>query len=218
MRTEESKIINVLLLGATGTAGSALAKRLAENPDCHVTLFARHTNTIRTDAPNVTVISGDAVKTEELTAAVQGQDVVYSAISGEQLPVIAKNLVTVMSACKVERLIFMGAVGIYNEIPKETGGEQYNVDSEPEQVPNRQAVDSIEASDLNYTILRPGFLQNGDEDDYVLTVKGEPAKGYVTTLPSVVKLAVELIYDENLYSRESVGITRDMLVEVALGI
>lgn len=32
-------MVNVLLLGATGTAGRALAKRLMNTLDCHVTLF-----------------------------------------------------------------------------------------------------------------------------------------------------------------------------------
>lgn len=200
---------NVLLLGATGTAGSALAKKLMADTDCHVTLFARHMDGVEISQDNVTVMSGDAAKISDLKAAVEGQDVVYSAISGDYLPAIAKNLVTVMSDCGVKRLIFMGAVGIYNELTVGNGAE-YNVDNEPAQVPNRQAVDVIEASDLNYTILRPGFLQDGGENDFVLTVKGEPAKGYITTIPSVIKLAMQLIQDETLYSRESVSITKDM--------
>lgn len=40
-------------------------------------------------------------------------------------------------------------------------------------------------------------------------VKEEPEKGYITTIPSLVKLAVQLITDENLCVRESVSITRD---------
>ena len=199
-------MLNVLLLGATGTAGSALAEKLMADTDCHVTLFARHIDGVKAEQGNVTVISGDAAKASDLKGAMEGQDVVYSAISGEQLPAIAENLVNVMSECGVKRLIFMGAVGIYNELPIGNGAE-YNVDNEPPQVPNRKAVD---ASSLNYTILRPGFLQDGDEDDFVLTLKGEAAKGYVTTIPSVIKLAVSLIHDETLYARESVSITKDM--------
>ncbi len=44
----------------------------------------------------------------------------------------------------------------------------------------------------------------------VLT-KGEQVKGYVSTIPSVVGLAVRLIHDDTLYVRQSVSITRDML-------
>lgn len=102
----------------------------------------------------------------------------------------------------------MGAVGIYNEIPAEIDGED-NLDNEPAQIPNREAVDIIEASNLNYTILRPGYLQEGAKEDYVLTLKGEPAKGYITTIPSLVEFAVSIIQDEKMFVKENVSITKD---------
>lgn len=199
---------HVLLLGATGTAGSAITKKLLSDTECHVTLFARHAEDMFSDSPRTTVVNGDAEQIENLKEAMQGQEVVYCAISGEALPQIAENIVAAMGECGVKRLIFMGAVGIYNEIPDEMDGED-NLDNEPAQLPNRQAVDIVEASDLNYTVLRPGYLKEGGENDFVLSAKGEPAKGYITTIPSLVKLAVQLISDETLYARESVSITRD---------
>lgn len=201
--------MNVLLLGATGTAGSAIAKKLLETTDHKVTLFARHAKEAGISHPNAVSVNGDAVKKEDLRAALQGQDVVYCAISGDQLPAVAKNLVMLMEELNMKRLIFMGAVGIYNELPKGLGA-QYNVDSEASQVPNLEAVEVIEKSGLDHTVLRPGFLQGGAAEDYVLTMKGEAPKGYITTIPSVVELAVKLIQDKNLYVRESVAITRDM--------
>lgn len=203
---------HVLLLGATGTAGSAITKKLLSDTECHVTLFARHAEDMFSDSPRTTVVNGDAEHIENLKEAMQGQEVVYCAISGEALPQIAKNIVAVMGECGVKRLIFMGAVGVYNEIPDEMDGED-NLDNEPAQLPNRQAVDVVEASDLNYTVLRPGYLKEGEENDFVLSIKGEPAKGYITTIPSLVKLAVQLISDETLYPRESVSITRDAAQE-----
>lgn len=203
---------HVLLLGATGTAGSAITKKLLSDTECHITLFARHAEDMFSDSPRTTVVNGDAEHIENLKEAMQGQEVVYCAISGEALPQIAKNIVAVMGECGVKRLIFMGAVGVYNEIPDEMDGED-NLDNEPAQLPNRQAVDIVEASDLNYTVLRPGYLKEGEENDFVLSIKGEPAKGYITTIPSLVKLAVQLISDETLYPRESVSITRDAAQE-----
>lgn len=67
----------------------------------------------------------------------------------------------------------------------------------------------VEASELNYTVLRPGYLGEGDEDVFVLTRKGEVAKGYTTPIPALVKFAVRLILNDDLYIRESVSITRD---------
>ena len=86
-------------------------------------------------------------------------------------------------------------------------GERFS-DSPRTTVISGDAEQIRDLSDLNYTVIRPGYLKEG-ENDFVLSIKGEPAKGYITTIPSLVKLAVQLISDENLYARESVSITRD---------
>lgn len=199
---------HVLLLGATGTAGRALTERLLADTDCRLTLFARHAGDRYADDDRITVVNGNAERTEALHAVMPGQDVVYCAISGDALPQIAENIVAAMRKSGVKRLILMAAVGIYNEIPDEIDGED-NLDNEPAQLPNRRAADVVEASDLNYTVLRPGYLGDGEEDDSVLTIKGEAARGYTTPIPALTKLAVQLILDDTLYSRESVSITRD---------
>ena len=59
---------NVLLLGATGTAGSALTKKLLSETDCHLTLFARHAREMYTDNDRISVINGDAENIAELKA------------------------------------------------------------------------------------------------------------------------------------------------------
>lgn len=199
---------NVLLLGATGTAGSALTKKLLTDTDCHLTLFARHAKDKYAETDRITVVNGDAENLNELKAIMPGQDVIYCAVSGDALSKVAENIVAAMMESSVNRLIFMGAVGIYNEIPDEIDGED-NLDNEPAQIPNCKAVDVVEASSLNYTVLRPGYLGEGDENDFVLTIKGEAAKGYTTPIPALVKFAVQLIMDDRLYSRESVSITHD---------
>lgn len=198
---------HILILGATGTFGTALVKELQDTEN-HLTLFSRHAKSIYSDTSQVTVVDGDALSLIDLKNVMAGIDVVYCAISGEMLPQIAKNLVSVMGSTGISRLLFMGAVGIYNEIPAEIDGED-NLDNEPEQIPNREAVDIIESSNLNYTILRPGYLREGEKDDYVLTVKGEPAKGYITTISSLVEFAIRLIQDEKIFVKENISITKD---------
>lgn len=171
-------------------------------------MFARHAKDVYADTDRIAAVNGDAENLEELKAIMPGHDVVYCAVSGDALPKAAENIVAAMTESSVNRLIFMGAVGIYNEIPDEIDGDD-NLDNEPAQIPNRKAVDVVEASSLNYTVLRPGYLGEGDEDDYVLTVKGEAAKGYTTPIPALVNFAVRLILDDRLYSRESVSITHN---------
>lgn len=98
----------ILLLGATGTAGSAITKKLLSDTAYHITLFARHAGEQYSEDSRTVVINGDAENMEDLKKAVQGQDVVYCAISGDALPKIAGNIVAAMSESSVKRLIFMG--------------------------------------------------------------------------------------------------------------
>lgn len=202
--------MNILILGATGTFGTALTKYLLENSNHNLTVFSRHADSVYKQSDRIRVFNGDASNMNSLKNAVKGQHVIYCAISGDVLPTVAQNLVTIMPDANVSRLLFMGAVGIYNEIPADLDGDD-NLDNEPAQIPNRKAVDIIEFSELNYTILRPGYLKDGSEDDYVLTEKGEPAKGYITTIPSLTKLSLKLINDDSLFSRKSISITRNMI-------
>ena len=197
----------VLILGATGTFGTALVRNLLTQTDYQLTLVSRHASSLYQSNNRQVVVDCDAADMEELNRVITGHNVVYCAVSGEDLPLVAKNLVSVLP--DKGRLILMGAVGIYNEIPEKMDGED-NVDNNPDQIPNRDAVLLIEKSNLNYTILRPGYLQNGNEQDFVLTFKGEQAKGYISTIPSVVNLATSLITDDEKYVHQSVSITKDM--------
>lgn len=201
--------MNVLILGATGTFGKVLTSNLLKNTRHNITAFSRHSSEMYGENTNVKSIDGDALNVADLAVAIKGQNVVFCAISGKNLPKIAENIRTVMENENVGRLIFMGATGIYNEIPVDMDDDD-NLDNEPAQIPNRKAVDIIETSGLNYTILRPGYLRSGAENDFVLTFKGEKANGYISTIASVVALSTRLINNSNLYSRESVSITKDM--------
>ena len=171
--------MNILLLGATGTFGKSFAKKLLLDTNYNLTLVSRKARDMYKDSDRQKVINADITNIEELKRVIKNQDIVYCAISGEQLPIVAENIVKCIS--DNQRLIFMGAVGIYNEIPDELDGKD-NVDNNTDQLPNRDAVDIIEKSNIRYTILRPGYLRDGLEDDYVITKKGELAKGYITTI------------------------------------
>ena len=199
----------ILILGASGTFGKALVEKLSNDKECHLTLASRHASACYQESERCHVVDCDAMNEADLQQVMKGYDVVYCAISGYDLPVIVANTVSAMKKKGVRRLIFMGAVGIYNEIPVDMDDDD-NVRNNPDQIPNRKAADIVENSGLDYTILRPGYLQDGDKDDFTLTFKGEQAKGYVSTIPSVVELAVRLINDDTLYLHQSVSITRDM--------
>ena len=197
--------MNIAILGATGKFGRTFTAKLLTNPEYNLTLLSKSAgnsfeNNHRIEAKNI-----DATNQKDLKKALEDIDIVYCAISGVDLPVIARNLVEI----NPKRLIFMSVVGIYNEL-EDGNGSEFNVENETEQIPNRNSVYIIENSDLNYTILRSGYLMFGDESDYVITKKGEAPKGYCTTIKSVEKVASEIIENPKLYLRESISITKDM--------
>ena len=197
--------MNIAIIGATGKFGRPFTAKLLAKPDYHLTLLSKSAGNSYEDGYRITARNIDATNLKDLKKVLEGQDLVFCAVSGVDQPVIAKNLVEI----NPKRLIYMTVVGIYNELAEDNGAE-YNVENETVQIPNRNAVAIIEDSELDYTILRCGYLIFGKEDDYVITKKGETPKGYVSTSKSVEKIASEIIENPELYSRESISITRDM--------
>ena len=197
--------MNIAIIGATGKFGRPFTAKLLANPDCHLTLLSKSAGNSYEDSYRVTAKNIDATNVKDLKKVLKGQDVVFCGVSGTDQPAIARNLVEL----NPKRLIYMSVVGIYNELAEDNGGE-YNVENEPEQIPNRNAVAIIEKSSLDFTILRCGYLIYGEEDDYVITRKGETPKGYVSTSKSVEKIALEIIESPERYLRENISITRDM--------
>jgi hypothetical protein len=66
----------------------------------------------------------------------------------------------------------------------------------------------IEASKLEYTILRPTWFTNADEVDYETTRKGEPEKGPVVSQKSLATLITKIIESPENYIRENLGINK----------
>ena len=69
--------------------------------------------------------------------------------------------------------------------------------------PYKKAADIIEASSLDYTVLRPAWLTNNDEIEYETTVKGENFKGTEVSRKSVAALGLEIIENPSIHVKES---------------
>ncbi|WP_225047677.1 NAD(P)H-binding protein [Lacticaseibacillus kribbianus] len=197
---------NILIIGATGSIGQATRNYLLQNTTDQLTLMARHTQRLRSlDATRERVIEGSVTDPGALQKALQGQQVVFAALSGD-LPRMAQALVAGMTEAGVERLLFISSMGIYNEIPARIGTDG-NLDHNPVLAPYRRAADIIEASDLNYTVIRPGWFDNGSTA-YQVTHKGEPFGGHDVARASIADLVMRLAHDPELGSRDSLGINR----------
>ena len=198
----------VLVLGAGGQIARWVIEMLANNDNVVLTLFLRHTRKLKATAPkNSHVVQGDVLNKERLNHAMAGQDIVYANLSGDDIDLQAKNIVEAMKAAKVERLVFVTSLGIYDEVPGKFGA--WNRREIASYLPPfRRAADVIEASRVNYTILRPAWLTDKNEVDYETTERNEPFKGTEVSRKSVAELIVKMIESPKLFSRGNLGVNK----------
>lgn len=197
---------NVLIIGATGSIGSVVAPELLKQTDANLTLASRHPGFMRlSDKDREKKVKLNVTNDAQLKEALQGIDIVFASLSGS-MDEYAKHLVKVMDEVGVKRLVFITTMGIYQEIPAWLGDspEPYH---NPILRSYRLAADAIEASDLNYTILRPGWLDNGD-DNYELTKKGEPFGGHDVSRYAIADVVAKIVKDPSFGNHESFGINR----------
>lgn len=196
----------VLIIGASGSIGSVVADVLLKKTDAELRLGSRHPGEIQITNPSrEEAIKLDVTNDQELSEALQDIDFVFAALSG-RMNTYAKHLVKVMDQANVKRLAFITTMGIYQEIPSWLG-ESPNPYHNMILLPFRKAADTIENSDLDYTIIRPGWLDYGDET-YELTKKGEPFGGHDVSRYAIGDLVARMVNDPSFGSRESLGINR----------
>ena len=189
----------ILILGANGQLARNTTKMLLDRTDAALTLYLRRAHRLANPDPQrVTIVEGDVLDAETLKATMQGQDVVYANLTGDMAR-HERVIVGAMQATGVKRLIFISSMGIYGEVP----GERYRSVLDP----YRDSAALVESSDLNYTVLRPGWFTRDPAVSYQITKKGEPFKGHDVSLNSLSDLIVKLASDPTLYSRESVGVS-----------
>ena len=70
---------NVLIIGATGTLGSAVRKELLKTTDDQLTLFSRSANRLNFDSDREQVIAGNVLDDNDLDKAMNNQDAVFVA-------------------------------------------------------------------------------------------------------------------------------------------
>jgi uncharacterized protein YbjT (DUF2867 family) len=192
-------VTNVLVLGANGQLAKNTTRAFLRDTDAHLTLYLRRAERLANpDAKRARVVEGDVLDHATLAATMKGQDVVYANLAGD-MKRQAETIVAAMHEAGLRRLIFISSMGIYSEVP----GERYRSVLDP----YRDSAAVIEASDLDYTILRPGWFTHDQKVSYRLTQKGEPFHGHDVSLNSLSDLIVKLALDPTLHVRSSLGVS-----------
>lgn len=193
-------MIRILILGANGQLARNSAAALLRREDVELTLYLRRAQRLMNPDPRrVSIVEGDVLDQATLELAMRKQDVVYANLAGD-LPRQARTIVAAMYRAGLKRLIFISSMGIYGEVP----GEPYRNVLDP----YRDSAAIVESSDLNYTILRPGWFTQDKPVRYQVTQKGEPFRGHDVSLNSLSDLIVKLAMDPHLEVRRSLGVSK----------
>ena len=109
--------MKIAIFGASGRTG-ILTVYQALNKGHLVTAFARKPSSVTIQHKNLRVIQGDILEYEKVKQAVEGQDVIISALGVESrkpttvLSEGTRNILRAMEECKVSRFICMSSAGI----------------------------------------------------------------------------------------------------------
>ncbi len=190
---------NVLVLGANGQLARNTTRVFLRDTDAKLTLYLRRAKRLSNPDPaRVTIVEGDVLDLPTLTTAMKGTDVVYANLAGA-MKEQAESIVKAMNATGAKRLIFISSMGIYGEVPGEHYTSVLNI--------YRDSAAVIEASSLDYTILRPGWFTHDEAVAYQITQKGEPFEGHDVSLNSLSDLIVKLALTPGMQIRRSLGVS-----------
>lgn len=161
--------MRILIIGATGGTGRQLVTQALER-GWSVSALVRSPHKLRLTHPNLTVIGGNVLDVAAVDRAVQGHDVVVSALGHKRwfypnriLSRGTANIVEAMRCHGLRRLLVQSSLGVGNSFGRL--GLWYTLFVVPVILPfyfwdkaRQEAI--VRASGLEWTIVRPGVLTN----------------------------------------------------------
>lgn len=198
----------LLILGANGQIAKLVVPMLA-NTLTEIKLTSLH------GRPDKNIKSLDATNENTLAQALKDIDIVYANIGAEgRQKVVANSVVNAMHAAGVKRLIWIATIGVYDELPDKTRDIWSNVlgtvNNENTYIGDQAAaVARIEASQLDYTIIRPNELldDNVMQQLNIQTDRHEKIVGNPVTRTSVAEFITKLILNPTDSIKQSVALS-----------
>jgi len=161
--------MKILIIGSTGGTGQQLVKQALEKNNI-VTAFARKPSKLKIEHYNLKILKGDVFDIDSLAEAINEQDVVISSLGHKRfllpnkiLSQGTKNIIDVMGKNNVKRFICISSLGIGDSIGRM--GLYYTLFVIPVILhfyfwDKGKQEKIIRKSNLDWTIVRPGALNN----------------------------------------------------------
>ncbi|TQR33127.1 NAD-dependent dehydratase [Campylobacter sp. MIT 99-7217] len=204
--------MKILIIGANGSVAREAINGFLGGTKVNLKLFLRNSSRLQSvknaNPERVELVEGSASDKEALKKAMQGVDVVYANLAGD-LPTMARSIIEAMSETGLKRLVWISSYGIHQDEYKELPSRNLGAISSALK-PYADSAKLIEASNLDYTLIRPQWFSNADEIDYELTLKGEVFKNpdALISRKSIAHLVIKLCLEKDFAIRQSLGINK----------
>ncbi|KAF8160672.1 hypothetical protein B0H34DRAFT_795558 [Crassisporium funariophilum] len=188
--------MHFLILGATGPCGLLLVRKTLEvYPDSTIVIFARSPEKIPEDLKNnssITLIKGQLTDLDVLASAVEGVDVVLSALgpmaghpSGNPIAAFYGNLIDIMDKNNVKRIIVLATASSPDPNDKSSlvfkllvaGVRTLAQTAYTEIVAIGELFRSAKAEHLDWTMVRVPILTNKDSEAVIGGYVGDGKTG-----------------------------------------
>ncbi|KGR82649.1 NAD(P)-dependent oxidoreductase [Lysinibacillus odysseyi] len=204
--------MNILILGGTGRVGSQIVTYALDDKH-HVTVLARNPQKIQLNHENLTVLQGNVLNKDDIVRALQGVDVVISALSTDGTTTLSESMPLIIEAMEnkaIRRIITIGTAGILqSRISPDLLRYQ---SSESKQKLTRAAEEHhkvykmLKQSELEWTIVCPTYLPDGERLGKYRTVSNLlPEGGSKISVQDTAEFAFSQI-NSNDYIKMRVGI------------
>ena len=199
-------MVKVVVLGAHGQVAQIAERFLFADQDVETTLFLRNAKRMEDAKSQARIVEGSATDAAQLEKAMKGQDIVYANLGGkDDIDLEAEAVVEAMHNANVKRLIWISTLGIYDEVPGKFG--ELNKETLGDYITEyAKAAKRIEDSDLDYTIIRPTWMDNKNEVDYEKSKKDEPIIDTEVSSKSVAAYVYHLIKNPKEDVKQSIGL------------
>ncbi len=204
--------MNILLLGATGRVGSHIVTNALYNRH-HVTALVRTPEKIQINNENLTVIKGNVLNKDDIVHAMQGIDVVISALNTDGTTTLSDSMSHIIEAMEsegIKRIITVGTAGILQS--RTTPNSLRYQSSESKRKSTRAAEEHhkvynmLKQTTLDWTIVCPTYLPDGERiGKYRVERDFLPEDGAKISVPDTAEFTYRQI-KTNDFSKSRVGI------------
>ena len=207
--------MKIIVFGATGSVGEKIVNQALEK-GYSVTAFVRNPEKLTSNShPNSNIFQGDVLKLADVKEAVKNQDVVLCALGDGKIGKIraegTKQIITALKDSTTNRFICQSTIGAGNSYTNLNFIWKYVMFGFllKKVLPDHNLQEKyIMESDLDYTIVRPSALTDGEistnyQENFDETVKKLSLK---ISRPDVANFMIQQI-DSKKYLKKAVSIS-----------